>query len=66
MDEDELILKLVLAELVDELGGRVELDANSLMRQAQSGSNKGIRMAFEDDQLVIEILREQSENTVTE
>jgi hypothetical protein len=53
MSPDDLAAFL-LAQLVDDMGGVVEMDANKLTNAARAGSYNAVKIIFVDDKLVLE------------
>jgi len=52
------ISKVVLASLVDELGGVVELDAAKLLTDIKQGRIKQISMRIENGKAIVEVFEE--------
>lgn len=59
MDEEQVrILALVLAELVDDMGGIVELDAIKLRKQLKQNPARGLKIDIVGNKLIVEVIDE--------
>lgn len=57
MDEKSITV-FVLAHLIEELGGIVELDAEKLLKDIKDGSYKEIRLSIKDGKAIVEVIDE--------
>lgn len=56
--EDEELLKILFAELIEELGGVVELDANKVLTDIKQGRFKRIGIAIKENIVYLEVFDE--------
>jgi hypothetical protein len=61
-DYDNDLIRVVLAELVEDLGGIVKLDAKKILNKARVNKFKQIRMTVNGDEAIVEIFDDEDEN----
>lgn len=57
-NEEKSIVVFILANLLEELGGVVELDASKILNDIKSGRNKEIKLSIKDGKAVVEVFDE--------
>ena len=58
MEDDNDLIRVLFAELVDELGGIVKLDANKIVKDARENRFKKIAVRVEDGVAIVEVFDE--------
>lgn len=53
--EDHDLVKFVLAELITDMGGIIQLDASKLLEDARKGEFKEIGIRIEGEKLIAEV-----------
>lgn len=56
--EEKEITGFILANLIDELGGVVELDAIKLLEDIKLGKYKRIEVSIKDSKAIVEVIDE--------
>jgi hypothetical protein len=59
MSESRELAGFILAELVESMGGIVELDANRLLKTIKSGEYKEISLSIKDGKAIVEVIDER-------
>lgn len=58
MDDVNNLIPFILAQLIDEIGGLVELDGEQLMESVKSGKYKQFGISIKNKKVIVEIIDE--------
>jgi len=61
MEDNNELIKILLAELVDELGGVVKLDATKILNNMKNNKFKEIGLSVEGDVAIVEVFDENED-----
>jgi hypothetical protein len=61
MENNNDLMRVLLAELVDELGGIVKLDASKILANAKKNKFKRIGLRIDGNDAIIEVFDEDEE-----
>jgi hypothetical protein len=59
MDDDNALIRILLAELVDELGGTAKLDATKILDNMKQGKFKQIGFHVDGNEAIVRIFEDE-------
>jgi len=62
MQDNNDLIRILLAELVEELGGIVKLDANKILNDVKTNKLKSIGIRVEGEEAIVEVFEDEDEN----